>query len=342
MAGEESHAWIWILIVLIALGLAVGGYSWFNQKQSQQPTGLLEKATLGVETSVLSAAVWVAENEGYFQEEGLDLTIIDYESGRLSFLALLKGEGIDICTVAPTPIMFSSFERQDFYLCATFIYSYDDVKLIARKDRGINAAADLKGKRIGTAAGTTGHFFLDSFLIQNGMLPSDVEMIDIGPSALPTALQNNQVDAIAIWEPHAYNAKRSLGKNAIRLPSSEVYRETFNLVAASTFAKDHPEALRSFLRAIDKATEFIRHNKEESQIIVSKRLKLDKGMISAVWDDFVFEISLDQSLLITLEDEARWAIQNKLTDKIKIPDFLDLIYPHALQDVKPEAVTIIR
>ena len=60
------------------------------------------------------------------------------------------------------------------------------------------------------------------------------------------------------------------------------------------------------------------------------------------WDEFVFELSLDQSLLISLEDEARWAIKNNLTDKKEIPNFFNFIYTQALEEVKPEAVTIIR
>lgn len=179
MAGEESHARLWVLVAVIVVALAVGGYFWLTRKKPQQPTGPPQKATLGVETSVISAAVWVAENKRYFQAEGLDLNIKLFETGKSSLSALLKPEGIDICTVAPTPIMFSSFARQDFCVFATFVYSYDDVKVIARKDRGINTAADLKGKKVGTPAGTTGQFFLDSFLVQNRVPTSDVEAIDI-------------------------------------------------------------------------------------------------------------------------------------------------------------------
>jgi NitT/TauT family transport system substrate-binding protein len=55
----------------------------------------------------------------------------------------------------------------------------------------------------------------------------------------------------------------------------------------------------------------------------------------------MFELSLDQSLLINTEDEARWAIKNNLIDKTEIPNYLDYIYIDALEEVKPEAVGII-
>lgn len=244
-----------ISIILVVIGISVGGCS-------QQR----ETVTLGVETSLLPAAVWVAENKGYFQEEGLDLTIKEFDSGKASFLAMLEGEGVDISTVAPTPIMFSSFDRQDFYIFATFAYAYEDIKVIARRDKGITTAADLKGKRIGTPLGTTGQFVTEAFLIHNGLFPSEVEVIDISPSELPDALKNNQVDAIVIWEPHAYDARNLLGQDAVRLPSSDIYRTTLNFMVMKDFAKAHPEALVKFLRAIDKATDFIAKHKEEPRL----------------------------------------------------------------------------
>ena len=302
----------------------------------------LEKVTLGVESSLLPAAVWVAENKGYFQEQGLDLTIKEFDSGKASLVAMLEGdEGIDISTVAPTPIMFNSFERQDFSIFAIFVYSYDDVKVIARKDKGITTAADLRGKKIGTPAGTTGQFFVEAFLIHNGLPSPEVEVIDIAPSDLPEALNSGQVDAIVIWEPHGYNAKKLLGDKAIRLPSSDVYKETFNFMVMNDFAEENPEVLKKFLRAVDKATTFIKNYKEESQDIVAERLNMDREVMDVLWDEFVFEISLQQSLIVTLEDEARWAIKNNLTDATEVPNYLDYIYLDALNELKPDAVNII-
>ncbi|MEE9247186.1 MAG: NrtA/SsuA/CpmA family ABC transporter substrate-binding protein [Dehalococcoidia bacterium] len=334
--GKTRQAFMTIAIVIL-IGISAVQCS----QQTAKPEEI-EKAVLGVEASLLPAAVWIAENKGYFEEEGLDLTIKEFDSGRLSFLAMLRGEGVDISTVAPTPIMFSSFDRQDFSILATFVFSYNDIKVIARGDKGITEAADLQGRKVGTPKGTTGQFVVEAFLIQNRIPPSEVEVVDIAPSDLPDALANNQVDAIVIWEPHASNARKLLGDKAIRLPSSDVYKTTFNFVVMNDFAQAHPETLRKFLRAIDKATDFVGKQEEESQTILAERLTLEKEVVATLGRDFIFEISLDQSLLITLEDEARWAIRNKLTDEIEVPNYLDYIYLDALQVVKPEAVTIIR
>ena len=65
-------------------------------------------------------------------------------------------------------------------------------------------------------------------------------------------------------------------------------------------------------------------------------------MCSIVGQSTVFVVSLPQALIIAMEDEARWRIENKLTDKTTVPNYLDFIYTDALEAVNPEAVTVIR
>ena len=140
----------------------------------------------------------------------------------------------------------------------------------------------------------------------------------------------------------ASNARELLGDKAIRLPSSDVYRTTFNFLVMKDFAEENPEVLEKFLRAIDKATIFVKNNKKESQNVITKRLNLEKEAAALHWDEFVFEISLGQSLMIGLEAEAMWAIKNNLTDATEIPNYLDFIYTDALEAVKPSRMTIIK
>jgi len=55
-----------------------------------------------------------------------------------------------------------------------------------------------------------------------------------------------------------------------------------------------------------------------------------------------FTIILPQALIVAMEDQARWRIKNKLTEATQVLNYLDYIYFDALEEVKPEAVTIIR
>ena len=332
---------ILIVIVIVIIALGAGSYFWLGLKQPEKYTGPVEKIIFGVETSLLPSAVWVAENRGYFQEQGLDIEIKEFDSGKNALKTMLNEGGLDMVTVAQTPVMLNSFSRNDYAIIAGMVFSNDDVKMLGRQDKGIKTPSDLKGKKIGTTKGSTGHFFISLFLSSNDLGLSDVEIIDFKATELTPALADGQVDAISTWEPHISNAQKLLGEKAVLFKSKDIFREDFYFVSNEDFIKNHPDALRRFLSAIDKANTFTKNNKAEAINIVSQRLKIDREATALLWEIFEFKLFLDQTILITLEDEARWAIANNLTDATKVPNYLDSIYFDALEKVKPEAVTII-
>ena len=297
---------------------------------------------LGVETSILPSPVWVAENKRYFQEEGLNVKIKEFGSGRSALKTMLTEGNLDMVTCAQTPVMFNSFTRNDYAIIAGMVYSDNDVKVLARQDKGIAKALDLKGKKVGTTKGSTGHYFLGLFLVYSGISFPDVKVADFEATQLTQALVDGLVDAISTWEPHIMNAKKSLGKKAILLSSKGLFREDFYFVAKKDFVKNNPDALKRFLKTINRAEKVIQKNKEEAINIVCQRLNLNRELVTSIWNEFNFELFLDQSTLTTLENEARWAIRNKLTDRTKVPNYLNFIYLDAMEAVKPEGVTIIR
>ncbi len=329
---------------LIAVGAIVFGIGFFrlSEKPLEKYTGPVEKIKFGVEISMLPSAVWVAENKGYFQKEGLEIEIKEFDSGRTALSTMLTEGGLDMVTVAQTPVMFNSFSRNDYAILAAMVYSDNDVKVLGRQDKGIKNASDLKGKRIGITKSSSGHFFLGLLLTHNGLGISDVETVDLKAAELAQALADGRVEAISTWEPHISNAQKLLGEKAVLLESKGIFREDFYFVSNKDFIKNHPQTLERFLKAIEKGEEFISKNREESVGIVAKRIKTDREIIARLWDIFEFELMLDQSVLMCLEDEARWAIKNNLVSATKLPNYLDFIYLEALEAVKPEAVTVIR
>ena len=81
------------------------------------------------------------------------------------------------------------------------------------------------------------------------------------------------------------------------------------------FSKEHPDILERFLRALDTAGAFTKQDREKAQEIIAGSFNLDRNVVNAAWDDFVFGIFLDQSLLAGWDEIARWAITNKFVDE---------------------------
>jgi NitT/TauT family transport system substrate-binding protein len=80
----------------------------------------------------------------------------------------------------------------------------------------------------------------------------------------------------------------------------------------------------------------------EAEAIVQKQLKYDDPTMAILWHSQQLSLSLDQSLIAAMEDEARWMIGNKMTTEKQVPDFLNYIYEDGLKAIRPDAVNVIR
>jgi sulfonate transport system substrate-binding protein len=77
-------------------------------------------------------------------------------------------------------------------------------------------------------------------------------------------------------------------------------------------------------------------------LLLQKYLNVDASYVESIWPDNRFGLSLDLSMIASMEDEARWIISNNLTTSEQVPDFNVYIYEDALSQIEPEAVNIIR
>jgi NitT/TauT family transport system substrate-binding protein len=114
------------------------------------------------------------------------------------------------------------------------------------------------------------------------------------------------------------------------------------LVGRNDWIKRHPELVKRVLKSLARAEEYVVQHPAQAKAILKKRYQHDDAYVARVWPEHQFSLSLDQALVLAMEDEARWMIKNKLTSEKQIPDFMNYIYVDGLKAVKPEAVKIIR
>jgi NitT/TauT family transport system substrate-binding protein len=220
--------------------------------------------------------------------------------------------------------------------------SNGDTAIVARRDRGIAKPFDLKGKIIGVPLGTNADFFADAFLLSHGIDRGKVKIIDMKPDAMAAALGAGRVDAVSVFNPTNNLLKKELGSKGIVFFSESIYTETFCVAAMQDYVKKHPEAIKKFLSALIRAETFVQQNPGEARRLVAGFIKVDQALLDETWPIFTARVTLDQALLVDLEDQTRWAMKKKLTVRTDMPNFLDFIYTDGLLAVKPEAVRILR
>ena len=325
------------IIASIILSILMTGCTSNDGRQAEKQVDI----TLAAEMSLLPATVWIAESKGYFKKHKVNLTIREFDSGRNALETMLADADIDIATVAQTPIVFNSFKKEPYVIFATMAYSLDDIKVLARKDHNILSPKDLKGKNVGATMRSTGHYFLEGFLTHYGYTLDDINLKDVNAAQLKDKLISGELDAITSWEPHIYNAEKAMGEDVLnKFISPTPFRKDFYFTSKKSYAQAHGDRLEQFLHALVDAETYIRNNPVDAKYIVAKKLGVDTSIIDRIWDSFVFELSLEQSILVSLEDEAIWAM--KLSDeKLEAPNYLDYIDIRPLSKIKPYGVNII-
>ena len=106
--------------------------------------------------------------------------------------------------------------------------------------------------------------------------------------------------------------------------------------------QNSPKVVNSFIRALIQAEEFTLSHTQEAITIIAKQLGVSYESILKLWPEVKLRISLGQSAIMLMEDIARWAITEKLTEDKAVPNSLEYIYFNGMETEKPQSVTIIR
>jgi NitT/TauT family transport system substrate-binding protein len=303
------------------------------------PSPVLSPLVLGVSKETMSALAYVARDGGLFAAQGLDVTFKEYESGQQVFEAVMSGE-IDVGQCADTPIVLGALENKNVTVFATVATDMSDIKVIARKDAGITNPADVRGKRIGTREGTAAEFFLHLFLIKYGMSEDDVEMRYATFDEVTQALIAREIDAVALRQPFTSELQRVLGADYVLMEEPGLYEKTMNLCAVTDNPAVTTDVQVRLVRAMIDAEAAAVRDGDAARSRVADRLGLRPEDIC---DCILIEgaVTLRQSLILTLEDQARWALEQSGSDASP-PNFFTVIDTTALEAVAPERVTVIK
>lgn len=327
-----------IIIAAIAVILVgLGTWNFINPKPEY--SGPPEKIVIGTAPLESSALIYIAQSKGFFAKNGLDVAVKNYDTGAASLNGLLKEE-IHIATPAEYALVGKAFQKENIHAIAS-IDKADYFFLAGRKDKNIERASDLKGKRIGVVRSTIAEFYLGRFLELNGISLGEVVLVDTDISQSENAIVNGGLDAIVSRPPYINAIEKRLGKNGTIWPVQNNQALYAILVGRNTWISKYPELINRLLKSLDGAEQFLIDHPAEAKTIVQKKLNFNDAHMTTVWSQNQFGLALDQSLILAMEDEARWLMKNQLNDAKEIPNFLDYIYFSSLETIKPEATTII-
>ncbi|WP_371868144.1 ABC transporter substrate-binding protein [Pseudoduganella rivuli] len=326
-----------ISLVLAAAVAAAGIYAWREGGSSSLPP---ETVVIAISASYVgSCPVVAAQERGFFSRAGVNAQLQPHPSGKSALAASMQGKA-QLATAADIPIMFAIMEQEPVSVIATIFKSDRDHGLLARPGSGVTGPASLKGKRIGVSFGTSAHFVLNAILNRQLLATTDVTLRNMQADQFAAALDKGEVDVVSTWEPYLGTVQSQLGGKGTVFYAEDLYEIPYNLAGSREYVVSHPETLKKVLRAVIQGATWCRDEPAAAQALVAKLMKPQGEQWRALWPTYRFGVSLDQGLLLALEDETRWALANKLASG-PMPNYLNAIDFKPLKAVAPGAVTII-
>ena len=309
--GGRRHRWAsarpgWLAIA-IAAALAVAACTNSNSGSDEVGEDPSEAAAREVRVStvpgtLLALPQYVAQDEGFFEENGLVVRLVPTTSGPTALQALLSGD-VDIMLNGPDFVL----QANDSGRSIKFIVgntARSITTLIARSDwpvpnKGSYPAAvrDLEGARIGvTARGSQIENQLRLMLDDAGLDP-DEDVTIVATGGLDTALaafDGDQVDAWVAFEPGTTTLLQHPGKGTALVdlrkgegPAQLTAYPTNGYAASTSFIEENPRIVSSFAAAIGAAQRWLADpaNRAELEEAVAANLQIDPSLIPRLLDD---------------------------------------------------------
>jgi sulfonate transport system substrate-binding protein len=155
-------------------------------------------------------------------------------------LEALNAGAIDIGGVGNTPPLFAAAAKSKIEVVSGATMGAKGDTIVVPKDSPIKSVADLKGKKVAVAEGSSANYDLLAQLAKAGLSYKDIDVKALQPADALAAFTNKHVDAWAIWDP--YTSQAELEANA------RILVDGSGLVNGMSFEAANPDSLK------DKAT----------------------------------------------------------------------------------------
>ncbi len=289
MSRLVRRAPIALTAALAALVLAACGSSSTSESASASPapTGASAAATatavnMGTQPWLGYGAWYIAQDQGYFAEQGVEANIVNFNADADVNTALAAGK-VDVANLAS----HTALAMASAGLPITIVM-LEDVSTTADaiiSDGSVTSIADLKGKQVAYEEGTTSDILLNYALTQNGMTIDDVVKVPMPASDAGTALVAGKVPVAVTYEPYITEAVgKGTGASMLFSAGENPGLISDVLVVRNEFLAANPGAVQGLVNAWMKAVAFYEANADQGQQIISTALDSSAADLKTAFD----------------------------------------------------------
>jgi sulfonate transport system substrate-binding protein len=288
----KKTRWLFVLSIIALIGALLVACSSESTTNSSKETSSEKEVKQTIEVNIgIQQSIWpilAAKEKGWFEEEfekvGAKVNWVEFQSGPAYFEAIAT-DRLDFGRVGNIPVLVGQAADIPFKEIALASSGEKGDAILVPKDSSIKSVADLKGKKVAVAKGSSSYGLLYRALEENEINPNDVEIIQLQPDEAQPAFETGSVDAWVIWEPFQ---SIQVVKNGAKVIANGVDVNTSSpgfQIVRTKFAEEHPELVELYLKVTEKATRWQNENLEEAIDLYAELKDTDKEVIRQVLEN---------------------------------------------------------
>lgn len=209
-------------------------------------------------------SLMTAKEKGFFEEEGLNVTLTQFEDGPTIIAAMENGS-----------VNFGYIGQGAHKLCVQGNATIIALSHISNGDAliggpGISTVEDLKGKVVAYSSGTSSEDILRNALAAHNMTMDDIQAMDMDAPSIVTAMMSGGVDACATWSPNSLTILEGM-EGTTKLADNMTFSDTTvslaSWIATPKYLEENRDVAVRFVRALMKAMDYAadEHHDEVAQ-----------------------------------------------------------------------------
>ncbi|MBR8832737.1 MAG: sulfonate ABC transporter substrate-binding protein [Stigonema ocellatum SAG 48.90 = DSM 106950] len=215
--------------------------------------------------------------EKRLNSEGVQVEWIEFPAGP-PLLEALNAGAIDIGPVGESPPIFAQAAGADLIYAAATAPSPKGQGVLVRQNSPIKTLADLKGKKVAFAKGSSANYLIVQLLEKARLKFSDIQPVYLSPPDARPAFQNGDVDAWVIWDPF-FAACETGTKSRILADGTGVNKLGGYYITSRSFATEKPKILKSILEEVRDLEVWSDKHRDEVTVVLTDALKLDAAAV---------------------------------------------------------------
>lgn len=256
-----------VLVAALSLGVAAcGGDDDSGGADTSGTSG--EPITIGYSAWPGWFPLKVAEEQGFFEQAGVDVELRYFNDYTASIDALVAGQ-LDANTQTLNDTIAGEAAGGNLKIVVNTDFSAGNDAIIV--DKSINSVADLKGKTVAAEAGVVDHFLLLQGLEANGLTEKDIDFRGVPTDAAAAGFAAGQFDAVGVFAPFTLEALKRPGSKVLFDSADYPGSIPDHIVFGADVVEERPEDVQKVVDAWYATVAFLKSNPDEARAIMAEQ-----------------------------------------------------------------------